>query len=229
MLCVDTETADRAASPQGWPAATAWVERDSGQASWLCIEVDGRTQVEGGRRWARWRRRRVELNSVARLGATPVPLTAPVLTLAGSNAFLTALLAAGVAYRDADACGSRASISRTSAGLKVGRFAPSSMATMRAVPRWKSRQFRGRGGTRLHAAVRFVGTALAVIVSSGRAGVDPAAPRRAVPPRALPLFWWDCVRKAGFVPPTSERALSAIDTPKSTCPNWTHDSSGRNP
>ena len=86
-----------------WPRHTrglaysdAWVERDSGQASWLRIDVDGRTQVpkvvgdgllvatpSGSSAYAR------------AMGATPVPLTAPVLTLAGSNVFRPRLLEAG--------------------------------------------------------------------------------------------------------------------------------------
>lgn len=87
MLRVDTETPDgtRAAA---LAVADAWVERDSGQAAWLRVDVDGRTQVPrvvgdgllvatpcGSSAYAR------------AMGATPVPLTAPVLTLAGSNVF----------------------------------------------------------------------------------------------------------------------------------------------
>ena len=66
----------------------AWMERNTGQAAWLRIDVDGQTQVpkvvgdgllvatpSGSSAYAR------------AMGATPVPLTAPVLTLAGSNVF----------------------------------------------------------------------------------------------------------------------------------------------
>ncbi len=80
--------------PDGRPArglayGDAWVERDSGQAAWLRVEVDGRVRVplvvgdgllvatpSGSSAYAR------------AMGATPLPLTAPVLTLAGSNVFL---------------------------------------------------------------------------------------------------------------------------------------------
>jgi NAD kinase len=87
MLRVD------ATGPGGAPSrdlafGDAWVERDSGQAAWLRVDVDGRVQVPkvvgdgllvaapaGSGAYAR------------AMGATPVPLTAPVLTLAGSNVF----------------------------------------------------------------------------------------------------------------------------------------------
>jgi NAD+ kinase len=87
MLRVDT-TAPDGTTTRGLAYGDAWVERDSGQASWLRIDVDGRTQVpkvvgdgllvatpSGSSAYAR------------AMGATPVPLTAPVLTLAGSNVF----------------------------------------------------------------------------------------------------------------------------------------------
>ncbi len=87
MLRVDTETPDGTRSPS-LACADAWVERDSGQAAWLRVDVDGRTQVPrvvgdgllvatpcGSSAYAR------------AMGATSVPLTAPVLTLAGSNVF----------------------------------------------------------------------------------------------------------------------------------------------
>ncbi len=73
---------------RGLAYSDAWVERDSGQAAWLRVDVDGQTQVprvvgdgllvatpSGSSAYAR------------AMGATPVPLTAPVLTLAGSNVF----------------------------------------------------------------------------------------------------------------------------------------------
>jgi NAD+ kinase len=87
MLRVDTTAADGRVT-RGLAYGDAWVERDSGQAAWLRIDVDGRTQVpkvvgdgllvatpSGSSAYAR------------AMGATPVPLTAPVLTLAGSNVF----------------------------------------------------------------------------------------------------------------------------------------------
>src|SRR5262249_40495393 len=87
MLRVDTTSADGRAS-RGVAYSDAWVERDRGQAAWLRIDVDGRAQVPkvvgdgllvatpaGSSAYAR------------AMGATPVPLTAPVLTLAGSNVF----------------------------------------------------------------------------------------------------------------------------------------------
>lgn len=87
MLRVDTVALDGTAS-RALAFGDAWVERDSGQAAWLRIDVDGRVQVpkvvgdgllvatpSGSSAYAR------------AMGATPVPLTAPVLTLAGSNVF----------------------------------------------------------------------------------------------------------------------------------------------
>jgi NAD kinase/NaMN:DMB phosphoribosyltransferase len=87
MLRVDTELGDGRRA-RSLACADAWVERDSGQAAWLRVDVDGRTQVprvvgdgllvatpSGSSAYAR------------AMGATPVPLTAPVLTLAGSNVF----------------------------------------------------------------------------------------------------------------------------------------------
>jgi NAD kinase/nicotinic acid mononucleotide adenylyltransferase len=87
MLRVDTWAPDgRMARAVAY--VDAWVERDTGQAAWLRIDVDGRTQVpkvvgdgllvatpSGSSAYAR------------AMGATPVPLTAQVLTLAGSNVF----------------------------------------------------------------------------------------------------------------------------------------------
>jgi NAD+ kinase len=88
MLRVDTVGLDGGVT-RGLAYVDAWVERDSGQAAWLRVDVDGRTQVPrvvgdglliatpaGSSAYAR------------AMGATPVPLTAPVLTLAGSNVFL---------------------------------------------------------------------------------------------------------------------------------------------
>jgi NAD kinase/nicotinic acid mononucleotide adenylyltransferase len=87
MLRVDTTSPDGTVT-RGLAYGDAWVERDSGQAAWLKIDVNGRTQVpkvvgdgllvatpSGSSAYAR------------AMGATPVPLTAPILTLAGSNVF----------------------------------------------------------------------------------------------------------------------------------------------
>jgi NAD kinase/NaMN:DMB phosphoribosyltransferase len=87
MMRVDAEMPDGKRT-QSLAFADAWVERDSGQAAWLKIDVDGRTQVPrvvgdgllvatpaGSSAYAR------------AMGATSVPLTAPVFTLAGSNVF----------------------------------------------------------------------------------------------------------------------------------------------
>ncbi len=87
MLRVDM-TAPNGHTTSGLAYSDAWLERDSGQAAWLRVDVDDRTQVpkvvgdgllvatpSGSSAYAR------------AMGATPVPLTAPVLTLAGSNVF----------------------------------------------------------------------------------------------------------------------------------------------
>ncbi|MCS7272111.1 MAG: NAD(+)/NADH kinase, partial [Gemmataceae bacterium] len=87
MLRVECTTPDGQVR-LGLAYSDAWVERDSGQAAWLSLEVDGRLQVPrivgdgllvatpaGSSGYAR------------AMGATPVPLSAPVLTLAGSNVF----------------------------------------------------------------------------------------------------------------------------------------------
>ncbi|MDY3563124.1 nicotinate-nucleotide--dimethylbenzimidazole phosphoribosyltransferase [Gemmata sp. JC673] len=87
MMRVDAELPD-GKRVQSLAFADAWVERDSGQAAWLKIDVDGHTQVPrvvgdgllvatpaGSSAYAR------------AMGATSVPLTAPVFTLAGSNVF----------------------------------------------------------------------------------------------------------------------------------------------
>jgi NAD+ kinase len=88
MLRVDTETADGKRT-EGLACGDAWVERESGQAAWLRIEVDGRTQVAKVVGDGLLVATPAGASSYARaMGATPVPLTAPVLTLAGSNVFL---------------------------------------------------------------------------------------------------------------------------------------------
>ncbi len=87
MMRVDAELPD-GKRVESFAFADAWVERDSGQAAWLKIDVDGKTQVPrvvgdgllvatpaGSSAYAR------------AMGATSVPLTAPVFTLAGSNVF----------------------------------------------------------------------------------------------------------------------------------------------
>ncbi|MBA4187981.1 MAG: hypothetical protein C0467_08170 [Planctomycetaceae bacterium] len=87
MMRVITTSLDGSVA-HGLAYSDAWVERDSGQAAWLRVDVDGKTQVPkvvgdgllvatpaGSSAYAR------------AMGATPMPLTAPVLTLAGSNVF----------------------------------------------------------------------------------------------------------------------------------------------
>jgi NAD+ kinase len=87
MLRVDIQAPDGRTS-RSLAYADTWLERNTGQAAWLRVDVDGRTQVpkvvgdgllvatpSGSSAYAR------------AMGATPVPLTAPVLTLAGSNVF----------------------------------------------------------------------------------------------------------------------------------------------
>jgi NAD kinase len=87
MLRVDIQAPDGCTSRE-LAYVDAWLERNTGQAAWLRVDVDGRTQVpkvvgdgllvatpSGSSAYAR------------AMGATPVPLTAPVLTLAGSNVF----------------------------------------------------------------------------------------------------------------------------------------------
>ncbi len=72
----------------GLAFSDAWLERDTGQAAWLRLDVDGRTRVPkivgdgmliataaGSSAYAR------------ALGSIPVPFNTPVLTLAGSNIF----------------------------------------------------------------------------------------------------------------------------------------------
>lgn len=94
MLRVDYEAQDEVAVGRGLAFGDAWVERDTGQAAWLRVEVTTgeaapvRTEIPkvvgdgllvatpaGSSAYAR------------AMGATPVPLNAPVLTLAGSNVF----------------------------------------------------------------------------------------------------------------------------------------------
>jgi NAD kinase len=87
MLRVDLQAPDGRTS-RSLAYLDAWLERNTGQAAWLRVDVDGRTQVpkvvgdgllvatpSGSSAYAR------------AMGATPVPLSAPVLTLAGSNVF----------------------------------------------------------------------------------------------------------------------------------------------
>jgi NAD+ kinase len=87
MLRVDAET------PEGKPIrglayGDAWIERADGQAAWLQLEIDGQVRVpkvvgdgmlvatpSGSSAYAR------------AMGAVPVPLNTPVLTLTGSNIF----------------------------------------------------------------------------------------------------------------------------------------------
>jgi NAD kinase len=87
MLRVDVEAADGHLT-RGLAFNDAWVERDTGQGAWLKVEVNGETRLKkvvcdgllvatpsGSSAYAR------------AMGATSVPLSSPVLTLAGSNVF----------------------------------------------------------------------------------------------------------------------------------------------
>lgn len=87
MLRVDAETPD--GKPiRGLAYGDAWIERADGQAAWLQLEIDGQVRVpkvvgdgmlvatpSGSSAYAR------------AMGAIPVPLNTPVLTLTGSNIF----------------------------------------------------------------------------------------------------------------------------------------------
>jgi NAD+ kinase len=87
MLRVDTAGEDGTPA-RGLGFNDAWVERDSGQGAWLRVEVNGEERLgkvvadgllvatpSGSSAYAR------------AMGATPVPLNSPVITLAGSNVF----------------------------------------------------------------------------------------------------------------------------------------------
>jgi len=87
MLRVDYVTDDGVAG-RGLGFNDAWVERDGGQGAWLRVDVDGETRLKkvvcdgllvatpsGSSAYAR------------AMGGTPVPLSSPVITLAGSNVF----------------------------------------------------------------------------------------------------------------------------------------------
>jgi nicotinate (nicotinamide) nucleotide adenylyltransferase len=87
MLSVESQTPDGRLS-RHTAFGDAWVEREGGQAAWLQLEIDGQVPIKklvgdglliatasGSSAYAR------------ALGASPVPLNAPVLTLAGSNVF----------------------------------------------------------------------------------------------------------------------------------------------
>jgi NAD kinase len=88
MLRVDTEDPDHQRS-ESLAVGDAWVERESGQAAWLRVSVDGRPQVSKVVGDGLLVATPAGASSYARaMGATPVPLSAPVLTLAGSNVFL---------------------------------------------------------------------------------------------------------------------------------------------
>ena len=88
MLRVDAEMADGRLATGRLAYGDVWLERDGGQAAWLRLDVDGQTRVPkvvgdgllvstaaGSSAYAR------------AMGAVPVPLNSPVLTLAGSNVF----------------------------------------------------------------------------------------------------------------------------------------------
>jgi NAD kinase len=87
MLRVDTEKPD-GQRQRVLAFNDAWVEREGGQAAWLQLDVDGQARVEkivgdgalvatppGSSAYAR------------AMGASPVPLGSPILTVAGSNIF----------------------------------------------------------------------------------------------------------------------------------------------
>jgi NAD kinase len=87
MLRVDAESPDGRIT-RGLAYGDAWLERDGGQAAWLRLDVDGETRVSklvgdgvlvatasGSSAYAR------------AMGAVPIPLNAPIITLAGSNVF----------------------------------------------------------------------------------------------------------------------------------------------
>jgi NAD kinase/nicotinic acid mononucleotide adenylyltransferase len=87
MLRVDAEAADGQAV-RGVAYGDVWLERETGQAAWLRLDVDGQTRLPkvvgdgllvataaGSSAYAR------------AMGAVPVPINTPVLTLAGSNVF----------------------------------------------------------------------------------------------------------------------------------------------
>lgn len=87
MLRVDAETPE-GKSIRGLAYGDAWIERAEGQAAWLRLEIDGQVRVpkvvgdgmlvatpSGSSAYAR------------AMGAVPVPLNTPVLTLTGSNVF----------------------------------------------------------------------------------------------------------------------------------------------
>jgi nicotinate (nicotinamide) nucleotide adenylyltransferase len=87
MLRVDAAFPD-GRTTRGLAFGDSWLERDSGQAAWIRLDVDGQTRIpkivgdgllvataSGSSAYAR------------AMGAVPVPLNTPVLTLAGSNVF----------------------------------------------------------------------------------------------------------------------------------------------
>jgi NAD kinase len=87
MLRVDAEASDGCIT-QAHAYSDAWLERTTGQAAWLRLDVDGQTRLKkivgdgmlvatasGSSGYAR------------AMGAGPVPLKSPVLILAGSNVF----------------------------------------------------------------------------------------------------------------------------------------------
>jgi NAD kinase len=87
MLRVESQSRD-GRSGQSLAFTDAWLERDGGQAAWLRLDIDGQTRVKkivgdgmlvatasGSSAYAR------------ALGASPLPLTTPALTVAGSNIF----------------------------------------------------------------------------------------------------------------------------------------------
>lgn len=87
MLRVDTVGEDREKS-QLLAFNDAWVERDSGQGAWLRLDVDGQTRINKVNADGLLVATPSGSSAYARaMGATPVPLNSPVITLAGSNVF----------------------------------------------------------------------------------------------------------------------------------------------
>ncbi len=87
MLQVDATTQDdRAISELAF--SDTWIERAEGQAAWLQVDVDGETRVSKVVGDGMLVATAAGSSSYARaMGAIPVPLNTPVLTLVGSNVF----------------------------------------------------------------------------------------------------------------------------------------------
>jgi nicotinate (nicotinamide) nucleotide adenylyltransferase len=87
MLQVVARTPDGSDS-QSVAFSDAWIEREGGQAAWLRLDVDGQTRVSKVVGDGMLIATAAGSSAYARaLGASPLPLDTPVLTLAGSNIF----------------------------------------------------------------------------------------------------------------------------------------------